>query len=98
MISIKPHLEGCLLSIRAQPGAQKNSVVGEHGDSLKVAVTAPPEDGRANEAIEGLLRKWLGLKRGDIELWNGARSRDKQFLIRGVNANQLLELIQKTLA
>lgn len=95
---ITSHPDGCLLSVRAQPGARKNAVVGEHGGALKIAVTAPPEDGRANEAITDLLRKWLGVKRGQIEISNGLRSRDKQFLIRGLSAPELMSLIQKKLA
>jgi uncharacterized protein (TIGR00251 family) len=97
MITVIAHQEGCLLSVRAQPGARKNAVVGEHNGALKVAVTAPPEDGRANDAIAGLLRKWLGLKRGQVELSGGLRSRDKQFLIRAVTVPELLALIQKDL-
>lgn len=98
MISITPHPEGCLLSVRAQPGARKNAIVGEHDGALKVAVTAPPEDGRANDAIADLLRKWLGLKRGQIELSGGFRSRDKLFVIRGANAVELAALIEGKIA
>jgi uncharacterized protein len=97
LIAIAEHAEGCLLAVRAQPGARKNSVVGEHNGALKVAVTAPPEDGRANDAITDLLRKWLRLKRGQVELASGPRSRDKQFLIRGMKANQLSEAIANRL-
>jgi uncharacterized protein (TIGR00251 family) len=97
MIQIRPHPEGSLLAIRAQPGAKKNAVVGEHGGALKVAVTAPPEDGRANEAITGLLRVWLGLQRSQVELNRGARSRDKEFIIRGLPPPELLALIQRKL-
>lgn len=68
--------------------------MGEHNGALKVAVMAPPEDGRANDAITDLLRKWLGLKRGQIELSGGLRSRDKLFLIRGANAADLAALIE----
>jgi uncharacterized protein (TIGR00251 family) len=46
---------GCRLRILAQPGARRDGVVGVHGDRLKVAVRAPPEDGRANAALEELL-------------------------------------------
>lgn len=98
MISIAAHAEGCLLAVRAQPGARKNAVVGEHNGALKVAVMAPPEDGRANDAITDLLRKWLDLKRGQVELSSGLRSRDKHFLIRGITVPEMTALVEKKLA
>ena len=88
-ITITPHAEGCLLAVRAQPGARKNAVLGEHSGSLKVAVTAPPEDGRANEALVEVLRDWLGLKRSQVELASGPTNRNKQFLIRGLTPDEL---------
>ena len=97
MIAIKPHAEGSLIAVRAQPGARKNAIVGEHGDALKVAVTAPPEDGRANEALTQLLRDWLGLKRSQVELASGATNRSKQFLIRGLPPDELRERIAEKL-
>jgi uncharacterized protein (TIGR00251 family) len=93
-VTITPHPEGCLLAVRAQPGARKNAVLGEHGGALKVAVTAPPEDGRANEAITQLLREWFGLKRSQVELVSGQTNRNKQFLIREVTAESLAEQIR----
>ena len=89
MIAISLHPDGCLLAVRAQPGARKNAVVGEHGGALKIAVTAPPEDGRANQALLELLREWLNLKRAQVELASGATNRNKQFLIRGLNVEEL---------
>ena len=97
MIAIKPHAEGSLLAVRAQPGARKNAVVGEHGGALKIAVTAPPEDGRANEALTDLLREWLGLKRSQVELVAGATNRNKQFLIRGLGPEELVRRISERL-
>jgi uncharacterized protein (TIGR00251 family) len=88
-ITITPHAGGCLLAVRAQPGARKNAVLGEHSGSLKVAVTAPPEDGRANEALVEVLRNWLGLKRSQVELASGPTNRNKQFLIRGLTPDEL---------
>jgi uncharacterized protein len=93
MIAIAPHPEGCLLSVRAQPGARKAGVMGEQAGALKVAVTAPPEDGRANQALTELLRDWLGLKRSQVELAAGATSRNKQFLIRGLSPDELRTLL-----
>jgi len=92
-ITCSPHAEGALLPVRAQPGARKNAVVGEHGGALKIAVTAPPEDGRANEALTDFLRDWLGLKRSQVELAGGKANRNKQFLIRGLSPEQLMELV-----
>ena len=94
MIAIAPHPEGCLLAVRAQPGARKAGVVGEQVGALKVAVTAPPADGRANQALTDLLRDWLGLKRSQVELASGATNRNKQFLIRGLTPDELRVLIQ----
>lgn len=89
MIAIAQHPEGCVLSVRAQPGARKTAVLGEQGGALKVAVTAPPEDGRANKALGETLREALGLKRSQVELLSGAASRDKKFLIRGMTSAEL---------
>jgi uncharacterized protein len=97
MIAIVSHPEGSLLAVRAQPGARKSGVVGEQGDALKVAVTAPPEDGRANQAITELLRDWLGLKRSQVELAAGATNRNKQFLIRGLKPDELGKRIEERL-
>jgi uncharacterized protein (TIGR00251 family) len=76
--------------VRAQPGARKTEILGEHAGALKVAVTAPPENGRANHALAQVLRKALDLKRSQVELLSGATSRAKRFLIRGCTAAELL--------
>jgi uncharacterized protein len=93
VVTITPHPEGSLLAVRAQPGARKAGVIGEQVGALKVAVTAPPEDGRANQALTELLRDWLGLKRSQVELAGGATNRNKQFLIRGLNPEELRALL-----
>src|SRR5438046_2207735 len=89
MIHITEHAEGCILPVRAQPGARKAGVLGEQAGALKVAVTAPPDDGRANKALSEMLREQLGLKRSQVELLSGDKSRDKRFLIRGVTKANL---------
>jgi uncharacterized protein (TIGR00251 family) len=84
VIAVTEHADGCVLPVRAQPGARRSGVVGEHGGALKVAVTAPAQDGRANEALVEVLAAALGLKRSQVELLSGAAGRDKRFLVRGV--------------
>ena len=82
MIAIKEHAAGCILPVHAQPRARKAGILGEHAGALKVAVTAPPEDGRANKALAQLLAKTLGFKRSQVELLSGETSREKRFLIQ----------------
>jgi uncharacterized protein (TIGR00251 family) len=91
MIAVTDHAEGCVLPVRAQPGARRAGVQGEQAGALKVAVTAPPQDGRANEALVEALRQALGVKRSQVELIGGQTSRDKRFLIRGLKRAELEE-------
>jgi uncharacterized protein (TIGR00251 family) len=97
MIAITSHPEGALLAVRAQPGAKRNAVLGEQAGALKVAVTAPPEDGRANAALVEMLRDWLGVKRSQVELAGGLTNRNKTFLIRGVTFEELSKLVTSKL-
>ena len=89
MITVTDHAEGLILPVRAQPGARRAGVQGEQAGALKLAVTAPPQDGRANEALTAALRQSLGLKRSQVELVGGQTSRDKRFLIRGLTRTEL---------
>ena len=89
MIAVTDHAEGCVLPVRAQPGARRAGVQGEQAGALKIAVTAPPQDGRANHALVEELRKALEIKRSQVELIGGQTSRDKRFLIRGLSRAEL---------
>jgi len=96
-IQIREHANGCILSVRAQPGARRDAIVGEHAGMLKVAVSAPPDKGRANEAIIEVLAEALGIKRSQIELVTGATSRQKEFLLHGITAPKLAEILVKAM-
>jgi hypothetical protein len=73
-----------VLSVHVQPGAKRTGVVGAHGEAVKVRVTAPPEDGKANQAVAELLATTFGVRKGDVELLSGASSRQKRFRITGL--------------
>ena len=90
---IAAHAEGATVAVRAQPNAKKNAVLGIVNGALKVAVTAPPDDGRANEAIAVVLGDYLGVKRSYIEIIRGLKNRNKVVLIRGVTAEGLLQMV-----
>jgi uncharacterized protein (TIGR00251 family) len=98
MIALVEHAEGWILPVRAQPGARKAGVKGEQAGALKLAVTAPPEDGRANQALIELLREILGVKRSQVALLSGATSRDKKFLIGGMTRTELENRIRAKLS
>jgi uncharacterized protein (TIGR00251 family) len=89
LIALAAHPEGSVVGVRAQPGARKNGIVGVHHGLLKVAVTAPADKGKANEALKNVLAEVLGVKRSHVELIAGRTSREKKFLIRGVAAAEL---------
>jgi uncharacterized protein (TIGR00251 family) len=65
------------IQVRVTPRAKRNAVTRTPDGSLKVYVTAPPEDGRANDAVIEVLADWLGVKRRQVEIIRGATSRNK---------------------
>ncbi len=72
-----------LLMLHVQPRARKNQVVGLHNDALKIRLTTPPIEGRANRAIIALLAKKLHLPKSAITIKSGLQSREKQVIISG---------------
>ena len=87
--------QGTTLAVRAQPGAKKTAIVGIYGEGetaqLKIAVQAPPIEGRANEALIVFLAKFFDLPKSAIELLGGELNRSKVFLLRGVALVQAQE-------
>ena len=81
------------LRLRVVPGASRPGIVGRHGDAWKVRVTAPPEDGRANDAVLDLLARTFDLPRRDVRLAAGTSSRDKVVVLEGVTDDVAAELL-----
>jgi uncharacterized protein (TIGR00251 family) len=77
------------LRLRVAPGAARASVVGRHGDAWKVRVAAPPEGGRANDAVVRLLAEALALPREAVTLVSGRGARDKIVELAGVGPEQI---------
>jgi hypothetical protein len=80
---------GITLAVRAQPGAKKLAIVGVYGEGLaaqlKIAVNAPPVEGRANDALIEFLAGFFSLPKSAVEIRSGASSRSKVFLLRGIS-------------
>jgi uncharacterized protein len=89
---------GVTLAVRAQPGAKKTTIIGVYGEGssaqLKIAVKAPPIEGRANSALLEFLAERFGIPKNSVELMTGELSRSKVFLLRGVTLQQVQELLK----
>lgn len=81
-----------LLRVKAVPGASRDSIAGVLGDRLKVRVSAPPEGGRANQAIIRVLAQALSVDARCIQLVHGTRSALKTFRVHGLVAASLRAL------
>lgn len=77
---------GVRLTVKAVPGSSRDRIVGPLGDALKIAVTAPPERGAANQAILALLAERLGIHPSLITITRGQTSPRKDLFIAGVAA------------
>ncbi len=83
--------DGVSLLVHVQPGAKKDAVTGNFNGRLKISLSAPPVDGKANERLIRWLSKKLGLPRSSLTLVSGLASRDKRLLIRGVLPSELFQ-------
>jgi len=95
MIEIKESDQALLVSLRVQPKASANRILGEHDGALKVSVTAAPEKGKANAGVITLLSKELGIPKSSIEIVRGDTSRIKTLRIRGTTKQALAALLKR---
>ena len=79
-------------AVRVQPRASRDEIAGEWQDALKIRLTAPPVDDRANEALRRLLAARLKVPLSAVRIAAGERSRTKRVEIQGVTARQILAL------
>lgn len=81
--------DGCTLAVRVHPGARKNAVTGVHDGALKISLTTPPVEGRANEALIAFVAEALGLPKARVALLSGQTSRSKLLRITGRSAAEV---------
>ncbi len=89
---------GCTLAVRVHPGARRNAITGTHDGALKLSLTTPPTDGRANAALIAFLADRLSIPRAGITLVNGATSRSKTLHIEGISPDELIAVLKLDLA
>jgi uncharacterized protein len=89
LIPIQESDGGITFAIKVHPRSKKNGITGEFGDVLKVSLTAPPVDGRANEACIELFAKLLKLSRSSVTIASGQSSRRKVIRAVGIKAAEV---------
>jgi hypothetical protein len=86
------HAPACVIAIKAVPGAKRDEIVGRLGDRLKVRVSAPPENGKANKAIEALVAQAMGVLPRDVSVVRGHASPEKSIRVAGASASRVEDL------
>jgi len=97
---LRAHAAGVTLAVRAQPGAKRTAITGLYGEGaaaqLKIAVHAPPLEGRANQALVAFLAETFSVPKNAVELVSGELSRSKVFLLRGVTLKSAESLLSQS--
>lgn len=94
MIPLRQTANGITFSVKVQPRARKNAITGIVGDALKLSLTAPPVEGKANQAVIDFLADFFDIPRSSVTIASGKTNRLKMVNIRGAR----LENLQQRLA
>lgn len=89
MATIKDSPNGAAFAVKVHPRARKNAITGEVGDALKLSLTAPPADGKANDACIEFFAKLLKVPRSSVTIAAGQTSRNKLIRVAGLSAGEV---------
>jgi uncharacterized protein len=89
LIAIQEDAEGVSFAVKVRPRAKKNAITGELGNALKVSLTAPPVEGKANDACIDFFAKLLKVPRSSVSIAAGQTSRNKVIRVAGISAKDL---------
>lgn len=94
MIPVKDTTAGVTFSIRVHPRARKNAITGVIGDAIKLTLTAPPVEGKANEACVEFQAEFLNVPRASVTIVAGQSSRNKVIRVVGRSTAQVEERLR----
>jgi uncharacterized protein (TIGR00251 family) len=89
VIPVQESAGGVCFAIKVHPLAKKNAITGEFGDALKLSLTSPPVDGRANQACIEFFAKLLKVPRSSVTIASGQTSRQKVIRVAGLSAEEV---------
>lgn len=85
--------DGVVFVVKLTPNASKNEIQGYCQDYVKIRVSAPPNENKANKKLLDFIRDWLSLSKSSVELVSGDKSRDKKILIKKIQYDELVQKI-----
>jgi uncharacterized protein (TIGR00251 family) len=88
MFAVRKSSAGVTFQVRIHPRAKQNAITGELGDGLKVSLTAPPADGRANRACIEFFAKLLKVPRSSVTIASGQGNRNKVIRVDELSARK----------
>jgi len=97
VIGIRDTPAGATFAVKVHPRARKNAITGATGDALKLAITAPPVEGKANQACIEFLAEFLNVPRASVAIVAGQSSRNKVIRVAGRTAAQIEERLRSVI-
>jgi uncharacterized protein (TIGR00251 family) len=94
MVPIKVSQSGITFAVKVHPRAKKNAITGIVGDALKLSLTSPPLDGRANQACIDFFAELFAVSRASVTIAAGERSRNKIIRVDGITASAAQALLK----
>jgi uncharacterized protein (TIGR00251 family) len=91
--TVRDTARGAQFALRVQPRASRNAFVGVMGDAIKLAITAPPVDGKANQAVIEYLADVFRVSKSSIVIVSGETGRNKLVAIRGMTSEQVRKVL-----
>jgi uncharacterized protein (TIGR00251 family) len=97
MVPLKESANGVSFGVKVHPRARNNAITGVIGDALKLALTAPPVDGKANQAVIEFFADLFAISRSSVTIASGETSRTKVIRVSGISAEQVRQKLQVAL-
>jgi uncharacterized protein (TIGR00251 family) len=91
MLPVNETAKGVTFAVKVQPRARKNAITGAIGNALKLALTAPPVEGKANQAVIEFFAEFFEIPRSSVSIASGETSRNKLIRVNGVSAQHVRE-------
>jgi uncharacterized protein (TIGR00251 family) len=84
-----------IIKVKIAPGSSKNKIDGIYNNALKISITAPPVEGKANKKCIAYLAKYFDIRKSKIEIVSGQTSKNKLIKIYDINQEEFLGKIEK---